>query len=105
MNVYVSLVDRSPVLTIERYGAGQEGGQRSVKHAPLSLNDQRFVCFDSNLQHDWTFVPAVALYVGSGPPGWSPAPDARPRGGLVSMDRLSFYRRTRRSRFDWWRER
>jgi predicted 3-demethylubiquinone-9 3-methyltransferase (glyoxalase superfamily) len=51
--------------TIERYGAGQEGGaEGSVKHATLSLNDQRFVCIDSNLQHDWTFI-----YVGSGPRG------------------------------------
>jgi predicted 3-demethylubiquinone-9 3-methyltransferase (glyoxalase superfamily) len=57
----------------ERYGAGQEGGaEGSVKHATLSLKDQRFMCIDSNLQHDWTFMPAVALQVGSGPPGWSP---------------------------------
>jgi len=64
MNFYVSLFDRSEVLSIQRYGPNEADTEGSVKHATFSLNGQQFMCIDSNVKHDWTFTPAISLYVG-----------------------------------------
>ena len=63
MDFYVSLFDRSEVLSIERYGAdaGEQAGK--VQHATFSLNGQRFACIDSPPVHAWKFTPAISLWV------------------------------------------
>ncbi len=32
-------------------------------HATFSLGGQQFMCIDSNVQHAFTFTPAVSIYV------------------------------------------
>ncbi|QWU18486.1 VOC family protein [Paenibacillus sophorae] len=63
MNFYVSLFERSEILHIQRYGPGEAGAEGSVVHAVFSLNSQQFMCIDSNTPHDFTFTPAISLYV------------------------------------------
>ncbi|MEU8031872.1 VOC family protein, partial [Streptomyces sp. NPDC049099] len=51
------------LVDITRYGAGGEGKEGSVRHATFSLAGQQFMCIDSPAKHDFTFTPAVSLFV------------------------------------------
>ncbi|MEJ2711384.1 MAG: VOC family protein [Anaerolineales bacterium] len=63
MNFYISLFEGSQILDITRYGADQAGAEGSVMHATFLLNGQEFMCIDSSIKHDFTFTPAISLYV------------------------------------------
>lgn len=63
MSFYTSLFEQSKILSISRYGPGEAGAEGSVQHATFSLHGQEFMCIDSNIQHDFSFTPAVSLYV------------------------------------------
>jgi predicted 3-demethylubiquinone-9 3-methyltransferase (glyoxalase superfamily) len=63
MRFYVSLFDQSEVLDVRRYGSSEAGAEGSVMHATFSLGGQRFMCIDSNVEHAFTFTPALSLYV------------------------------------------
>ena len=63
MNFYTSLFENSEILTIERYGAKEAGAEGSVVQATFSLNGQVFMCIDSYVKHDFTFTPAISLFV------------------------------------------
>jgi predicted 3-demethylubiquinone-9 3-methyltransferase (glyoxalase superfamily) len=63
MNHYVSLFKNSTVTRIERYGAGGPGKEGSVLHARFSLNGREFMCIDSPVKHEFTFTPAISLFV------------------------------------------
>ena len=63
MNFYLSLFENSKVLSITRYGPGEAGAEGSVMHATFTLNGQEFMCIDSNIEHGFTFTPAMSIYV------------------------------------------
>jgi predicted 3-demethylubiquinone-9 3-methyltransferase (glyoxalase superfamily) len=63
MNFYVSLFQQSEVLSITRYGAEQPELEGKVMHASFSLQGQSFMCIDSVVKHEFTFTPAMSLYV------------------------------------------
>jgi predicted 3-demethylubiquinone-9 3-methyltransferase (glyoxalase superfamily) len=63
INFYVSLFKDSEVTKIERYGAGDEEPQGTVKHATFSLNGQEFMAIDSGREHPFTFSEAISLFV------------------------------------------
>ncbi|RKP47995.1 VOC family protein [Cohnella endophytica] len=63
MNLYVSLFDRSEILSLLRHGANGAGEEGTVQLARFSLNGQTFMCIDSNFKHAFTFTPAISLYV------------------------------------------
>lgn len=63
MNFYVSLFKESEIITITRYGPDEAGKEGTVLHALFSLNGQTFMCIDSAIQHQFTFTPAISLYV------------------------------------------
>ncbi len=63
MNFYTSLFENSKILSITRYGPGEGGVEGTVMHATFSLGGQEFMCIDSNVKHDFTFTPAMSLYV------------------------------------------
>lgn len=63
MNLYVSLFDGAEVISIERYGPDEGGIEGSVKLARFSLSGQEVMCSDSPPVHDWTFTPAISLFV------------------------------------------
>ncbi|HEM61773.1 MAG TPA: VOC family protein [Chloroflexi bacterium] len=63
INFYVSLFKDSRILSITRYEAGENGVEGTVKHAAFSLSGQEFMAIDSSVEHDFTFTPAMSLYV------------------------------------------
>ncbi len=63
MSFYVSLFKGSEVLAVQRYGSNEPGAEGSVMHATFSLGGLRFMCIDSNVEHAFTFTPAISLYV------------------------------------------
>ncbi len=63
MNFYVSLFDRSEILSVTRYDANDPGQPGSVMHATFSLHGQEFMCLDSSVKQPFTFTPATSLYV------------------------------------------
>jgi predicted 3-demethylubiquinone-9 3-methyltransferase (glyoxalase superfamily) len=63
MNFYISLFDNSEIVNITRYGANEAGKEGTVIHAIFSLNGQEYMCIDSNVKHEFTFTPAMSLYV------------------------------------------
>ena len=46
-----------------RYGPDGPGAEGTVLHATFSLNGQTFMCIDSYVKHQFTFTPAMSLYV------------------------------------------
>ncbi|WP_282124940.1 VOC family protein [Marinifilum flexuosum] len=62
MNFYVELFDNSKVIEIQRYQKG-EPKEGTVKFAKFSLNGSPFMCSDSYIKHDWTFTPAISIFV------------------------------------------
>ena len=63
MNFYVSLFDQSEVVSIQRYGPDGPGAEGSVLHATFLLGGQQFMCIDSSEKHDFTFTPALSIFV------------------------------------------
>lgn len=63
MNFYLSLFDGSEIVDIRRYGPNEAGAEGSVLLATFSLAGQTFMCIDSSVQHQFTFTPAISLYV------------------------------------------
>jgi predicted 3-demethylubiquinone-9 3-methyltransferase (glyoxalase superfamily) len=63
MNFYISLFDNSKIVIINRYGANEAGKEGTVIHAVFSLNGQEFMCIDSSVKHEFSFTPAMSLYV------------------------------------------
>ena len=63
VNFYVSLFKNSSIVKIERYGAGEDEPEGTVKHATFSLNGQEFMAMDSNREHPFTFTPAISFFV------------------------------------------
>jgi predicted 3-demethylubiquinone-9 3-methyltransferase (glyoxalase superfamily) len=63
MTFYVSLFDAAEVVSITRYGADGPGKDGSVQHATFSLGGEQFMCIDSPMKHDFTFTPAMSLFV------------------------------------------
>ncbi|GAB2970200.1 VOC family protein [Saccharothrix stipae] len=63
MTLYMSLFADSEVLTISRYGPEGPGAEGSVVHATFTLAGRTYGCMDSSQKHEFTFTPAVSLYV------------------------------------------
>jgi predicted 3-demethylubiquinone-9 3-methyltransferase (glyoxalase superfamily) len=55
MNLYVSLFGGAKVTRLERYGAGEDGAEGSVKRADFELSGHKLICFDSHVKHAFTF--------------------------------------------------
>src|SRR4051812_26822400 len=63
MRFYVSLFPDGEILEIARYGPGQPGPEGSVVRAAFRVAGQAVMCTDSFVKHDFTFTPAVSLFV------------------------------------------
>lgn len=63
MNFYISLFEKSEILSIARYGSNEAGTEGTVMHAIFSLAGQEFMCIDSSVKHAFTFTPSMSLYV------------------------------------------
>jgi predicted 3-demethylubiquinone-9 3-methyltransferase (glyoxalase superfamily) len=63
MNFYVSLFKDSTIRRVERWAAGEQGKERSVKRAEFSLCGHDLIAFDSPVKHEFTFTPSISLFV------------------------------------------
>jgi predicted 3-demethylubiquinone-9 3-methyltransferase (glyoxalase superfamily) len=63
LNFYISLFDKSEIVHITRDGANEAGEEGTVLIATFSLNGQQFMCIDSSVKHEFTFTPAISLFV------------------------------------------
>jgi predicted 3-demethylubiquinone-9 3-methyltransferase (glyoxalase superfamily) len=63
MTFYTSLFDDAEIVRVTRYGAGGPGKEGGVQHATFSLAGQQFMCIDSPARHEFTFTPAISLFV------------------------------------------
>jgi len=63
MTFYVSLFADARIETITRYDANGPGKAGSVMVATMSLQGQKLMCIDSAVKHDFTFTPAISLFV------------------------------------------
>jgi predicted 3-demethylubiquinone-9 3-methyltransferase (glyoxalase superfamily) len=63
MNLYISLFEKSGVVAIERYGAGEEESEGTIKRARFSLAGREFMAMDSGREHPFTFTPAISIFV------------------------------------------
>lgn len=63
MNFYISLFDRSKIVSIKRYGPNEPGKEGTVQHAIFELDGQQLMCIDSPTPHAFTFTPAMSLFV------------------------------------------
>jgi len=63
MKYWGSLFKDSAVGRVERYGAGEQGAEGTVKHARFTLAGQEFMAMDGNGEHAFTFTPAFSLFV------------------------------------------
>jgi predicted 3-demethylubiquinone-9 3-methyltransferase (glyoxalase superfamily) len=63
MSFYVSLFQDSRVVDVERYGAGEEEPEGTLKRARFSLAGRDFLAMDSAREHAFTFTPAISIFV------------------------------------------
>ncbi|WP_010495244.1 VOC family protein [Paenibacillus elgii] len=63
MNFYITLFDRSEIISMQQYGPNEAGAEGTVVQALFSLNGQVFMCIDSSVKHNFTFTPSMSLYV------------------------------------------
>lgn len=63
MNFYISLFRDSSLINVVRYGVGENELEGTVKHAIFSLNGQEFMTIESNMDHPFTFTPAISFVV------------------------------------------
>ena len=63
MNFYVELFDNSEILEIQRYGKDGPAKEGTIKMATFKLSGKEFICSDSYVKHEWTFTPAVSMFV------------------------------------------
>lgn len=63
LQLYTSLFEDSEIVSISRYGDAGPGAPGSVETAVVRLAGQEFMCIDSPIEHDFTFTPAMSLFV------------------------------------------
>lgn len=63
LSLYTSLFPGSTVENIARYGPEGPGRNGSVMRADFRLGEQRVVCIDSPVPHDFGFTPAFSFLV------------------------------------------
>lgn len=66
MQLYTSVFGDAEIETIERYGAGEDGPEGTLKGAVLRLSGQRLRFFDSPVEHGFGFTPAISFFVDFG---------------------------------------
>lgn len=63
MDLYTRVIPQSRILDVQRYGPDGPGAEGSVLVASISLNGQTVMCSDGNISHDFTFTPAMSLFI------------------------------------------
>jgi predicted 3-demethylubiquinone-9 3-methyltransferase (glyoxalase superfamily) len=60
---YVSLLNNSQIVAIDRYGANESEPEGTVRLARFTLAGREYMAIDSALGHTFTFTPAFSIFV------------------------------------------
>jgi predicted 3-demethylubiquinone-9 3-methyltransferase (glyoxalase superfamily) len=60
---YCSVFEDARIVTIERYGPGRHDPEGTVQVAEFEIGGQRIKAIDSAGPHEFTFTPAISLWV------------------------------------------
>lgn len=60
---YTSIFDKSSVISISTYKAGEQGPEGTVQHAQFKLGDYVIMAMDSPIQHAFTFNEGISFVV------------------------------------------
>ena len=63
IRLYTSLFEPSEILWIEHYDESGPGPAGSVKQAVFVLGGREYMAIDSPMKHEFTFTPAISLFV------------------------------------------
>ena len=63
ITLYTSIFNDAEIVSIDRYGAGESEPVGSVRIAKFKLNGVEHMAMDSSLDHQFTFTPAMSLFV------------------------------------------
>jgi predicted 3-demethylubiquinone-9 3-methyltransferase (glyoxalase superfamily) len=63
MQLYCSVFKGSEIVRIERYGAGEQLPEGTVKTAHFKLAGHDLICFNSPVKHAFTFTPSISIFV------------------------------------------
>jgi predicted 3-demethylubiquinone-9 3-methyltransferase (glyoxalase superfamily) len=63
MRFYTSLFKNANILRIAHFEAGERGAEGTVKHGAFSLDGVEMMAMDSNMEHAFTFTPALSFFV------------------------------------------
>lgn len=103
MKLYVSLFEDSEILEVNKYGSDGPGPEGTIMVARFTVAGREFQCADSPMKHDFTFTPAMSIFVNcASEEELSSAFETLSAGGTVLMplDNYGFS-----SRFGWLNDR
>lgn len=63
MRYYVDVFENARIIEIHRWDQEGPGEEGTIMQASFELNGMKFLCSDSPPIHNWTFTPAVSIYV------------------------------------------
>jgi predicted 3-demethylubiquinone-9 3-methyltransferase (glyoxalase superfamily) len=64
INFYISLFPDSEIKNMEKWKAGEPGGQEGlVKQAVFTLSGQEYMASENSMDHKFNFTPAISIYV------------------------------------------
>jgi predicted 3-demethylubiquinone-9 3-methyltransferase (glyoxalase superfamily) len=63
INLYCSVFEDSRIVSIDRYGAGDAEPEGTVRVAEFELGGHLIKAIDSGGAHEFTFTPAISLWV------------------------------------------
>jgi predicted 3-demethylubiquinone-9 3-methyltransferase (glyoxalase superfamily) len=63
LDLYASAFEDAEAVDVQRFEEGGAGEPGTIEAAFLRIGEQRIRLFDSPVAHDFTFTPAVSLFV------------------------------------------
>lgn len=64
INFYTSIFPNSGIKSLTKYAEGEAGGTPElIKFGVFTLNGTEYMVSESNYNHNWSFSPAVSLFI------------------------------------------
>jgi predicted 3-demethylubiquinone-9 3-methyltransferase (glyoxalase superfamily) len=64
INFYTSIFPNSGIKSLTKYSEGEAGGTPElIKYGVFTLNGTEYMVSESNYNHNWSFTPAVSLFI------------------------------------------
>jgi predicted 3-demethylubiquinone-9 3-methyltransferase (glyoxalase superfamily) len=63
LDLYRDVFDDFELIEIDHYGPGDSGPEDTVRAATFRLAGSDLSCADSPIVHEWSFTPAVSLWI------------------------------------------